>query len=81
MRALTWQGTKNVQIDNVPDPIIVAPTDAIIEITNTAICGSDLHMYDGYAPMMKHGDILGHEFAGVVIETGKDVKRVKRVTA
>lgn len=78
MKALTWHNTKNVSVDNHPDPQIISPTDAIIEITCTAICGSDLHLYDGYAPMMKNGDILGHEFAGVVVEVGKDVKRVKK---
>ncbi len=77
MRALTWHGTKDVRIDNVPDPSIVEPTDAIIEITSSAICGSDLHIYDGYTPLMKSGDILGHEFAGKVIEVGKAVSRVK----
>lgn len=78
MRALTWQGTKNVKVETVPDPTIVSPTDVIIEVSCTAICGSDLHLYDGYTPMMKKGDVLGHEFAGVVVEVGKDVKRVKK---
>lgn len=78
MRALTWQGTKNVKVETVPDPKIVSPTDVIVEVTCTAICGSDLHLYDGYTPMMKKGDVLGHEFAGVVVEVGKDVKRLKK---
>ncbi len=78
MRALTWQGTKNVKVETVPDPQIVAPTDVIVEVTCTAICGSDLHLYDGYTPMMKKGDVLGHEFAGVVVEVGKDVQRLKK---
>ncbi len=78
MKALVWHGIKNVRVESVPDPEILAPTDVILEITCTAICGSDLHLYDGYAPMMKSGDILGHEFAGVVVETGKDIKRLKK---
>lgn len=77
MKALTWHGIKDVRVDTVPDPEIIQPTDAILEITCTAICGSDLHLYDGYTPMMKPGDILGHEFAGQVVAVGKDVKRVK----
>lgn len=77
MKAVTWQGAKNVRVENVPDPSILDSTDAIIEITCTAICGSDLHLYDGYNLMMQKGDILGHEFAGRVVEVGKDVKRVK----
>jgi threonine dehydrogenase-like Zn-dependent dehydrogenase len=78
MRALVWHGPKNVKVDTVPDPIIVAPTDVIIEVTRTAICGSDLHLYDGYAPMMEKGDILGHEFAGRVVEVGREVTRLKK---
>jgi threonine dehydrogenase-like Zn-dependent dehydrogenase len=60
MRALTWHGKKDVRIDNVPDPTILNPRDAIIEVTLTAICGSDLHIYDGVISGMKAGDILGH---------------------
>ena len=78
MRALTWHGVKDVRVETVPDPTIVSPTDVIVEVTCTAICGSDLHLYDGYAPMMEKGDILGHEFAGVVVETGTDVKRIEK---
>ena len=70
MRALTWHGKHDVRIDNVDDPEIVNPRDAIIKVTATAICGSDLHLYDGYIPTMKAGDILGHEFMGEVVETG-----------
>ena len=70
MRALTWHGKKDVRIDNVPDPTILNPRDAIIEVTLTAICGSDLHIYDGVISGMKAGDILGHEFMGRVVETG-----------
>jgi threonine dehydrogenase-like Zn-dependent dehydrogenase len=70
MRALTWQGRHDVRVETVPDPEIVNPRDAIIEITSTAICGSDLHLYDGVIPGMKAGDVLGHEFMGTVVETG-----------
>ena len=68
MRAVTWQGRHKVQVDTVPDPEIVNPRDAIIKITSTAICGSDLHLYDGYIPTMRAGDILGHENMGEVVE-------------
>lgn len=70
MRALTWHGKHDVRMDTVPDPQIVNPRDAIIKITSTAICGSDLHLYDSYIPSMHRGDILGHEFMGEVVETG-----------
>lgn len=70
MRALTFHGTRDVRVDTVPDPEIVNPRDAIIEITSTAICGSDLHLYDGVIPGVQKGDILGHEFMGRVVETG-----------
>lgn len=72
MRALTWQGTKKVSVETVADPEIVNPRDAIIRVTATAICGSDLHLYDGVIPSMQPGDILGHEFMGEVVETGSD---------
>ena len=72
MRALTWHGTHDVRVDTVPDPEIVNPRDAVIKVTSTAICGSDLHLYDGVIPTMQSGDILGHEFMGEVVETGKD---------
>ena len=70
MRALTWHGTHDVRVDRVPDPEIVNPRDAIVEVTATAICGSDLHLYDGVIPGMKAGDILGHEFMGRVVDVG-----------
>ena len=70
MRALTYHGTHDVRVDTVPDPEIVNPRDAIIEVTSTAICGSDLHLYDGVIPGVWTGDILGHEFMGRVVETG-----------
>src|SRR4051812_3930895 len=74
MKALVWHGKSHMQCDTVPDPRIIEPTDMIIKVTSTAICGSDLHIFDGYAPAMKEGDILGHEFMGEVVEAGKDVK-------
>ena len=70
MRALTWHGKHDVRVDTVPDPQIINPRDAIIEVTSTAICGSDLHLYDGVIPGMMEGDIIGHEFMGTVVETG-----------
>ena len=70
MRALTWHGKHDVRMDTVPDPQIVNPRDAIIKITSTAICGSDLHLYDSYIPTLHAGDILGHEFMGEVVDTG-----------
>ena len=78
MKALCWHGHGDVRVDNVPDPTIVAPTDVIIKITSTAICGSDLHLLDGYMPTMESGDILGHEPMGIVVEVGSAVKRVKK---
>ncbi|MCH8686484.1 zinc-dependent alcohol dehydrogenase [Pedomonas mirosovicensis] len=77
MRALVWHGKRDVRVETVPDPKIVKPRDAIVKVTSTAICGSDLHIYDGYIPTMKSGDILGHEFMGEVVETGQEVTRLK----
>ncbi|HEY3731009.1 MAG TPA: zinc-dependent alcohol dehydrogenase [Steroidobacteraceae bacterium] len=77
MRALTWHGKHDVRVQTVPDPKIVNPRDAIIEITSTAICGSDLHLYDHYIPTMKAGDVLGHEFMGVVVEVGPGIRKLK----
>jgi len=77
MKALCWNGKYNVRVENVPDPEIMNPRDAIIKITSTAICGSDLHLYDGYIPTMEAGDILGHEFMGEVVELGSQVKNLK----
>jgi threonine dehydrogenase-like Zn-dependent dehydrogenase len=81
MRALTWQGRHDVRVENVPDPEIVNPRDAILKVTSTAICGSDLHLYNGYIPTMRAGDILGHEFMGEVVETGakSSLKKGQRV--
>ena len=78
MKALCWQGKTKVGVERVADPSILNPRDAIIRITRTAICGSDLHLYDGYVPTMEPGDILGHEFMGEVVETGSEVKKVKK---
>jgi threonine dehydrogenase-like Zn-dependent dehydrogenase len=78
MKALTWQDKHKVAVETVPDPTILNPRDAIIKITSTAICGSDLHLYDGVIPTMEQGDILGHEFMGEVVETGKGVTNLKR---
>ncbi len=81
MRALTWHGNSDVRVDTHPDPEILNPRDAILRITSTAICGSDLHLYDGVIPGVKSGDILGHEFMGEVVETGpaSTLKRGQRV--
>src|SRR5829696_218431 len=73
MRATCWSGRNTVQVETVPDPQILNERDAIVNITSTAICGSDLHLYDGYVPTMTKGDILGHEFMGEIVEVGKDV--------
>jgi threonine dehydrogenase-like Zn-dependent dehydrogenase len=76
MRATVWNGRNKVAVENVPDPQIMNERDAIIRITSTCICGSDLHLYDGYVPTMKKGDILGHEMLGEVVELGKGVKNL-----
>lgn len=70
MKAITWHGKHDVRCDTIDDPQIVNPRDAVVRITSTAICGSDLHLYDGYIPAMKKGDVLGHEFMGEVVEVG-----------
>jgi threonine dehydrogenase-like Zn-dependent dehydrogenase len=77
MRALCWYGTGDVRVETVPDPKILNGGDVIIKITSTAICGSDLHLYDGYMPTMEKGDVLGHEPMGEVVEVGKDVRNLK----
>ena len=77
MKALTYHGSKDVRIDNVPDPTIVADDDIILRVTSTAICGSDLHIYRGKIPAMETGDILGHEFMGIVEAVGPAVTRVR----
>jgi threonine dehydrogenase-like Zn-dependent dehydrogenase len=78
MRAICWYGTGDVRVDNVPDPKIEDARDIVIRITSTAICGSDLHLYDGFMPTMEKGDIIGHEPMGIVEEVGPSVKNLKR---
>jgi threonine dehydrogenase-like Zn-dependent dehydrogenase len=77
MKALCWYGKNDVRVEDVPDPKILNKHDAILRITSTAICGSDLHLYDGFIPTMEKGDILGHEFMGEVVETGSEVKNLQ----
>ena len=74
MRALVWEAPLKVGVHDVPDPQLLSDRDAIIKVTSTAICGSDLHLYDGYVPTMRRGDVMGHEFMGEVVETGKGVR-------
>jgi threonine dehydrogenase-like Zn-dependent dehydrogenase len=78
MKAVCWMGTSKVETLNVADPALLNPHDAIIKVTRTAICGSDLHLFDGFIPTMEAGDILGHEFMGIVEEVGKEVTNLKR---
>jgi threonine dehydrogenase-like Zn-dependent dehydrogenase len=78
MRAACWHGRKDIHVEQVPDPKILNPRDAIIRITSTAICGSDLHLYNGFMPGMKKGDVIGHEFMGEVIETGTGVSTLRK---
>lgn len=78
MKAVCWHGAHDVRVETVPDPKILNPRDAIIKVTSTAICGSDLHLYEGNIPTMESGDILGHEFMGEVVETGKEIKNLKK---
>jgi threonine dehydrogenase-like Zn-dependent dehydrogenase len=77
MKATCWMGTRRVEVDEVPDPKILSASDAIVKITSTAICGSDLHLYNGFIPTMKRGDVLGHEFMGEVMEVGKGVQTLE----
>ncbi len=78
MRALCWYGKHDVRVETVPDPKILNKRDAIVKVTRTAICGSDLHLYDGYIPTMEKGDILGHEFMGEVVEVGPECGSLKK---
>lgn len=78
MRALTWQGIGHVSVETVPDPKILNPGDAILKVTTTNICGSDLHLLDGFIPALLPGDVLGHEFMGEIVEVGSGVKNVKK---
>jgi threonine dehydrogenase-like Zn-dependent dehydrogenase len=77
MKATCWKGPNTVQVEDVPDPKIINARDAIVKITSTAICGSDLHLFNGFIPTMERGDILGHEFMGEVVEVGRSVKNLK----
>ncbi|WP_043820897.1 alcohol dehydrogenase catalytic domain-containing protein, partial [Rubrivivax gelatinosus] len=77
MRALCWHGKHDIRCDTVPDPGIEDGRDAIIKVTSCAICGSDLHLFDGVMPGMEHGDVMGHEFMGEVVEVGRDNKALK----
>jgi len=77
MKAICWYDKNDVQVEHVPDPTLLNPRDAVIKITCTAICGSDLHLYNGLIPTMKAGDILGHEFMGEVVEVGHAVKNLR----
>jgi threonine dehydrogenase-like Zn-dependent dehydrogenase len=78
VKAVCWEGTNRVEVERVPDPAILNPRDAIVRVTSTAICGSDLHLFDGFIPTMKRGDILGHEFMGEVVEVGHGVNNLRR---
>lgn len=77
MRALTWQGRGHVEVNEVPDPAIQQPTDIVVQVTSTAICGSDLHLYGPLTPFMTPGDVLGHEFMGIVAEVGSEVPHLR----
>jgi len=77
MKATCWMGKKKIEVQNVPDPEILDARDCIVKISSTAICGSDLHLYNGFMPTMERGDVLGHEFMGEVVDIGKNVKNVK----
>jgi threonine dehydrogenase-like Zn-dependent dehydrogenase len=77
MKATCWMGRKHVEVQDVPDPQILNPHDAIVRVTSTAICGSDVHLYDGFIPTMQRGDVLGHEFMGEVVEVGSEVANLR----
>jgi len=77
MKALCWMGIERLSVEDVPDPKVLNPRDAIVRITSTCICGSDLHLYNGYMPTLEQGDILGHEFMGEVVEVGPGIDRSK----
>ncbi|MGE5788243.1 MAG: alcohol dehydrogenase catalytic domain-containing protein, partial [Myxococcales bacterium] len=77
MKAICWMGKKKVSVETVPDPKILNARDAIVRITSTAICGSDLHLYNGFVPSMEKGDVLGHEFMGEVVEVGSKVSNLQ----
>src|SRR3712207_971930 len=77
MKAVVWHGKRDVRVDEVPDPTIQEPTDAVVRITSTGLCGSDLHLYEVLGPFMEDGDILGHEPMGIVEEVGSEITNVK----
>jgi threonine dehydrogenase-like Zn-dependent dehydrogenase len=77
MKANQWMGKRSVEVHDVPDPEILNPSDCIVKVSSTAICGSDLHLYNGFVPTMQSGDVLGHEFMGEVMEVGRGVKNLK----
>lgn len=77
MKAVCWMGKKHMEVQTVDDPRILNPRDCIVKVSATAICGSDLHLYDGYVPTMEKGDILGHEFMGEVVEIGREVRKLR----
>src|SRR5262245_40732810 len=78
MQALCWHGANDVRVEKVPDPKILNPRDALIRVEATAICGSDLHLYNHYIPTLRRGDILGHEFMGEVVDVGASVSQIAR---
>ncbi|RYY92368.1 MAG: glutathione-dependent formaldehyde dehydrogenase, partial [Comamonadaceae bacterium] len=78
MKALTYHGPRDVRVESMPDPVLQAPDDIVLRVTATAICGSDLHIYRGKIPAVQHGDILGHEFMGVVEDAGSGVTNLRR---
>ncbi len=78
MRALCWMGINDLRVETVPDPQIVSPRDVILRVTMSTTCGSDLHFINGWIPSMRHGDVIGHEFMGEVVEVGREVKKVKK---
>lgn len=77
MKAVCWYGKGDIRVRDVPEPKIINPRDAIVQVTTTALCGSDLHLFNGVIPTMQAGDILGHEFMGNVVEIGSDVKNLR----
>ena len=77
MKAVRYYGKEDVRVERVPDPTILNPRDAVVQVTTTAICGSDLHLYGGYIPTMQRGDILGHEFMGEVVAVGAAIKNLQ----
>ena len=81
MRATCWMGKRKVQVEQVPDPQILNARDAIVKVSSTTICGSDLHLYNGFIPTMQKGDILGHEFMGEVVDVGKESGTSRSATA